>query len=71
MYSSDSRLNVCITDGHTLHQVLSATLVHLRQLPVLRELVGDLPHSGHPCVDELDGKVSIFVVYYMGFRCRS
>ena len=70
MNSSDSRLNVCIADGHPLHHVLSAALVHLRQLTVLRELVGDLPHPGHAGVDELDGEVSIFVGYYTGIRRR-
>lgn len=58
------RLHVGVGHGHPLDGVLGAALVHLDQLAVPREVVGDLPHTGHACVDELDGEIAVLVGHH-------
>ena len=45
--------------GHLLDAVPPAALLHLDDLPVAGELVGDLPHARHAHVGELDGEVAV------------
>ena len=54
-------LQVLVTHGDLLDGVPAAALLHLHDLPVLGELVGDLLHPGHPDVGEVDGEVPVLV----------
>lgn len=61
-------VDVGVADGDPLDGVLGAALVHLDELPVAGEVVGDLLDPGHPGVDELDGVVAVLVRHHLHGR---
>ena len=66
---SHGTVQVRVRDGHPLHGVPRATLLHLHDLAVPRELVGDLPHPGHAGVGELDREITVSVGNNLNVRC--
>ena len=57
----DGSFQILVTHRHLLYGVPAPALLHLHNLPVLGELVGDLLDPGHPDVSELDGEVAVLV----------
>ena len=54
-------LQVGVGDCHPLDGVPGTALLHLDDLPVPGELVGDLPDPGHAGVGEVEGEVTVTV----------
>ena len=54
-------VEIRVGDSDPLHCVPGAALLHLDNLSVPRELIGDLAHSRHAGVGELNGKVAVAV----------
>ena len=63
-------VEIGVRDGHPLHSVPRPALLHLDNLPVPRELIGDLTHARHARVGELDGEVAVAVRHDPHFWCR-
>ena len=58
---SHGAVEIRIGDSDSLHSISGPTLLHLDNLSVPRELIGDLAHSRHAGVGELNGKVAVAV----------
>ena len=66
----ERRLQLSVAHGDALHGVPGAALLHLDDLTVAAELVGDLAHAGHAGVGELYGVVAVTVRHDPGIRRR-
>ena len=64
-------LQLLVAHGHLLDGVPAAALLHLHDLAVAGELVGDLPHPRHADIGELYGEVAVLVRDYIVRRCGS
>lgn len=67
---SHGAVEISIGNSDPLHRVPRTALLHLDNLSVPRELVGDLAHSRHTRVGELYGKVAVTVRHNPDVRCR-
>ena len=67
---SHGAVEISVGDGHPLHRVPRSALLHLHNLSVPRELVGDLTHSRHTRVGELDRKVAVTIGHNPNVGCR-
>lgn len=67
---SHGAVEIGIGDGDSLHSVPRPALLHFDDLSVPRELIGDLAHSRHTRVGELDRKVAVTVRHNPNVGCR-